>query len=63
MDINASKTDVPGELDFGIGIGMLHEQGMELQRFVNIFKNKQKYGRKGREEVLFYAEKCRYKDI
>lgn len=62
MDINASKTDVPGELDFGIGIGMLHEQGMELQRFINIFKNKQKYGRKGRDDVLFYAEKCRYKD-
>lgn len=63
MDINASKTDVPGELDFGIGIGMLTEQGMELQRFINIFKNKQKYGRKGRDEVQFFAEKCRYKDI
>jgi hypothetical protein len=63
MDINASKTDVPGELDFGIGIGMLTEPGMELQRFVNIFKNKQKYGRKGRDEVQFFAEKCRYKDI
>ena len=63
MDINASKTDVPGELDWGIGIGMLHEQGMELQRFINIFKNKQKYGRKGRDEVQFFAEKCRYKDI
>jgi hypothetical protein len=63
MDINASKTDVPGELDWGIGIGFLTEQGMELQRFINIFKNKQKYGRKGRDEVMFFAEKCRYKDM
>lgn len=63
MDINASKTDVPGELDFGIGIGMLHENGFEQRRFINIFKNKQKYGRKGREEVFFDAERCRYKDL
>lgn len=62
-DINGSKTDVPGELDWGIGIGMIDELGMELARFFNIFKNKQKYGRKGRAEAIFHAEKCRYKDV
>lgn len=62
-DINWSKTDVPGELDFGIGIGMVADTGMEMARFINIFKNKQKYGRKGRDEALFDAEKCRYADI
>ena len=62
-DINGSKTDVPGELDWGVGIGLVDDTGMELARFINIFKNKQKYGKKGRAEVVFYAEKCRYKDI
>lgn len=60
-NINASKTDVPGELDWGIGIGFLFEQGMEFVRFINIFKNKNKYGRKGRDQVTFNPEKCRYK--
>jgi replicative DNA helicase len=61
-NINGSKTDVPGELDWGIGIGMLDEPGMETTRFFNIFKNKMKYGRKGRGQVSFFPEKCRYKD-
>jgi hypothetical protein len=60
--INASKTDVPGELDWGVGIGFLFEQGMEMVRFINVFKNKNKYGRKGRDQVTFNPEKCRYKD-
>lgn len=59
--INASKTDVPGELDWGIGIGMLEENGMEFTRFINIFKNKQKYGVKGRDQVTFNPMRCRYK--
>lgn len=62
-DINGSKTDVPGELDWGIGIGMVDDAGLELARFFNIFKNKQKYGRKGRAETTFNPEKCRYKDV
>jgi len=61
-NINASKTDVPGELDFGIGIGCVDEAGMETVRFINVFKNKLKYGRKGRSQVSFKAEKCRYSD-
>lgn len=60
-NINASKTDVPGELDWGIGIGAVDEVGMETVRFINVFKNKQKYGRKGRDQVSFDADKCRYK--
>lgn len=59
-DINASKTDVPGELDWGIGIGMVHDPGMEHVRFVNVYKNK--YGRKGRAQVKFDPDTCRYKD-
>ena len=59
--INASKTDVPGELDWGVGIGFLTETGMEYTRFINLFKNKQKYGRKGRAQVKFNPETCRYK--
>jgi hypothetical protein len=62
MDVNASKTDVPGELDWAIGIGFLLETGMENVRFINVFKNKQKYGRKGRAQVVFNPERCRYKD-
>ena len=61
-NINASKTDVPGELDWGIGIGCVDEPGMETVRFINVFKNKLKYGRKGRSQVSFKAEKCRYSD-
>jgi hypothetical protein len=60
-DINASKTDVPGELDFLITIGFLDETGMETVRFINVAKNKLKYGRKGRDQVTFSAETCRYK--
>ena len=59
-NVNASKTDVPGELDWLIGIGSLNEPGMERVRFVNIGKNKLKYGRKGRDQVAFNPEKCRY---
>jgi len=62
MDIHASKTDVFGELDFGIGIGFVTDPGMEETRFINIFKNKKKYGRKGRGAVHFNADKCRYND-
>lgn len=62
VHINASKTDAPGELDFGIGIGFLLESGMESVRFINIFKNKNKYGRKGRAQVTFDPERCRYSD-
>jgi hypothetical protein len=60
-DINGSKTDVPGELDWGIGIGLLNEAGLEFQRFFNIFKNKMKYGRKGRGTSTFTPDTCRYK--
>jgi hypothetical protein len=60
-NVNASKTDVPGELDWLIGIGMLNEAGMETARFINVGKNKLKYGRKGRDQVSFSAETCRYK--
>jgi hypothetical protein len=59
-NINASKTDVPGELDWGIGIGSVDEPGLETARFINVFKNKLKYGRKGRDQVSFSAETCRY---
>jgi len=59
--INASKTDVPGELDWGIGIGMLYKAGLEFTRFINVFKNKMKYGRKGQSQVTFNPERCRYK--
>jgi hypothetical protein len=59
-NINASKTDVPGELDWGIGIGWIDEPGLEFIRFFNIFKNKMKYGRKGRGEATFSPGRCRY---
>jgi hypothetical protein len=56
-NINGSKTDVPGELDWGVGVGFDDEAGMEMVRFVNVFKNK---GRKGRSQVAFDPERCRY---
>ena len=61
-DISGSKTDVPGELDWGFGIGISTEAAMEYVRFVNIFKNKMKHGKKGREQVTFNPVRCRYKD-
>lgn len=61
-DIHNSKTDVAGELDYGIGIGFLKDPGMEETRFFNVFKNKKKYGRKGRGTAHFNADKCRYTD-
>jgi hypothetical protein len=61
-NISGSKTDVPGELDWGVGVGLIDEPGLEMLRFINIFKNKMKYGRKGRGESTFTPETCRYKD-
>ena len=61
-DIHNSKTDVAGELDYGIGIGFVKDPGMEETRFINVFKNKKKYGRKGRGTCHFNADKCRYTD-
>jgi hypothetical protein len=60
IHINASKTDAPGELDWGVGIGFLTEAGLEYKRFINIFKIK--HGRKGRSQVTFDPETCRYTD-
>jgi hypothetical protein len=61
-DVNGSKTDVPGESDWAFGIGLVDEPGMEDIRFFNIFRNKMKYGRKGRCEATFNASTCRYTD-
>ena len=62
-DINASKTDVPGATDWAFGIGYSNEPGMDDFRFFNIFRNKKKYGRKGRAQVKFNPDRCRYKDL
>jgi hypothetical protein len=56
-NINGSKTDVPGELDWGVGIGIDAEPGMETTRFVNVFKNK---GKTGQGSVQFDPDTCRY---
>ena len=61
-DVNGSKTDVPGESDWAFGIGMTDEPGMEALRFFNIFRNKMKYGRKGRCTADFNPTTCRYTD-
>jgi hypothetical protein len=61
-DMHASKTDVPGELDYAIGCGFKDEPGYENQRFINVCKNKLMNGLHWRFQCVFDGPKARYKD-
>lgn len=60
-NLDSSKVGIPGELDWALGIGRVHDPGYEEVRYLNIAKNKLT-GRYGQTEVHFNAQKCRYED-
>lgn len=59
-DMHNSKTDVAGETDWALGIGVVHEPGMEYIRFLSLCRNKN--GPHTRKQVYFDFNKCRYYD-
>jgi len=69
-DVDNSKTGKQGEADFILGIGKIHEPGMEYLRFMHLSKNKlsgdidgDPQMRHGRWQVLIAPEIARFKDI
>jgi hypothetical protein len=60
-NLDASKVNVPGELDWCLGIGKRNDAGYEEVRYLNICKNKL-LGRYGREQVTFDPLISTYKD-
>ena len=62
-NIHNSKVDIPGELDFAIGIGASDKEGEEDVRFFHVCKNKLHEGEKGKFTALFEYDKCRYEDM
>lgn len=60
--MHASKTDVPGELDWAIGIGAKDEAGYEHVRYFYICKNKLKDGKHDRFTCRFVSENARFLD-
>jgi replicative DNA helicase len=69
-DVDESKTAKQGEADWILGIGKSHQEGMESVRHFHLSKNKL-FGdvgsrpelRHGKQDVLFYPEIARYKDL
>lgn len=59
-DMHNSKTDVAGETDWALGIGVLNEPGMEYTRFLSLCRNKN--GPHTRSQVYFDFNRCRYYD-
>jgi len=59
-DMHNSKTDVAGETDWAIGIGMVNEPGMEYQRFLSLCRNKG--GPHARFQSYFDFNRCKYYD-
>lgn len=69
-DMSNSKTSKSAEADVIIGVGKVHEQGMENIRYLNIIKNKlvgdedsDPSMRHARIETLIVPEIARYKDL
>jgi len=60
IDLNGSKTDVPGELDWMLGVGKVHETGMEYARFLSLCRNKN--GSHSHKQCYFDFDRCRYYD-
>jgi hypothetical protein len=60
-NMDASKTDIPGQLDWLVGIGKLEERGYEEIRWLNIIKNKLT-GRYGNDQVLLRIATSRFED-
>lgn len=58
-NLDGSKVGIPGELDWCLAIGRIHDPGYEDVRYFNICKNKLT-GRYRQTEVLFDRKICRY---
>lgn len=57
-----SKTGKPGELDYAIGIGKVHDETSENIRYISLSKNKLCNGVHGKHTVTFDSKTARYKD-
>ncbi len=60
-NMDASKTDIPGQCDWIVGIGKLEDRGYEEVRWLNIIKNKLT-GKYGSGQVLLRKATCRFED-
>jgi len=60
MDMHNSKTDVAGELDWALGIGVVNEDGMDYVRFLSLCRNKN--GPHHRMQCHFDFERSVYYD-
>lgn len=59
-NLDSSKVAIPGELDWCLGIGNVHEVGQEEVRYLNCCKNKLS-GMYGNDMVHFDVHRCRFK--
>jgi hypothetical protein len=59
-DMHNSKTDVAGETDWALGIGLINEPGMEYTRFLSLCRNKN--GPHCRTQAYFDFDRCLYQD-
>ena len=60
-NLDQSKVGIPGELDWCLGIGKVHDKGQEDVRYLNVAKNKLT-GIYGSTQVIVDTQKCRYLD-
>jgi hypothetical protein len=60
-NMDASKTDIPGQCDWIIGIGKLEDRGYEEIRWLNVIKNKLT-GKYGSSQVLLKTNTGRFED-
>ncbi len=62
-DIYGSKVDIPGALDYAIGIGSKDTPTTQNIRYINVCKNKMHNGEKKKFQLYFNYKTCRFKDI
>lgn len=62
-DMDNSKTGLPGELDYAIGIGKINDEDDDGVRYIHLCKQKLNQGVHGKHVVLMEPLIARYKDI
>ena len=60
-NLDSSKVGIPGELDWCLGIGMLHDPGYKFLRYLSFCKNKLS-GKYDTGSVIFDIENCRFRN-
>lgn len=60
-NLDGSKTGIPGELDWCLGMGAIEDAGFERMRYLNVCKNKMT-GKHGHGSVVMHKEICRFED-